>query len=181
MVGDQVPISTQQASILTNPNTPLINSVDYRNTGVILRVAPRVNVNGNVLLNIEQEISNVVNTGNTSVGPGGVNLTPTISQRKVKSQIAVASGQAVLLGGLIQEQQSRDREGIPILEEIPILGEAFARNARGTKRTELVIFIQPQIIRDSVDAHFVAEELRSKLRGTAGAKAPTGPLTTRLR
>jgi general secretion pathway protein D len=175
VVGDQVPISTQQASILTNPNTPLINTVDYRNTGVILRVAPRVNVNGNVLLNIEQEISNVVNTNNTAAGPNGVNLTPTISQRKIKSQIAVASGQSVLLGGLIQEQQNRDREGIPIVEEIPILGEAFARNDKGTKRTELVIFIQPQIIRDSVDAYKVAEELRTKLRGSAETSFPPGP------
>jgi general secretion pathway protein D len=175
VVGDQVPISTQQANILTNPNTPLINTVDYRNTGVILRVAPRVNVNGNVLLNIEQEISNVVNTGNTSAGPTGVNLTPTISQRKIKSQVAVASGQSVLLGGLIQEQQNRDREGIPIVEEIPILGEAFARNDKQTKRTELVIFIQPQIIRDSVDAYKVAEELRTKLKGSAETSFPPGP------
>jgi general secretion pathway protein D len=175
VVGDQVPISTQQATILTNPNTPLINTVDYRNTGVILRVAPRVNVNGNVLLNIEQEISNVVPTGNTSAGPQGVNLTPTISQRKVKSQIAVASGQSVLLGGLIQEQQNRDRAGIPIVEEIPVLGEAFARNDRATKRTELVIFIQPQIIRDSVDAYKVAEELRTKLKGSAETSVPPGP------
>jgi general secretion pathway protein D len=175
VVGDQVPISTQQATILTNPNTPLINTVDYRNTGVILRVAPRVNLNGNVLLNIEQEISNVVNTGNTAGGPGGVNLTPTISQRKVKSQVAVASGQSVLLGGLIQEQQNRDRQGIPIVEEIPVLGEAFARNDRGTRRTELVIFIQPQIIRDSVDAYKVAEELRTKLKGSAETSFPPGP------
>ena len=169
LVGDQVPVSTQSATVLTNPNTPIINTIDYRNTGVILRVAPRINVNGNVLLNIEQEISNIVDNGNAST------LTPTISQRKVKSSIAVASGQSVLLGGLISETQDRSRSGIPLVEEIPILGEAFSRNIRTTRRTELVIFIQPQIIRDSVDAYKVAEELRTKLRGSAETSFPPGP------
>jgi general secretion pathway protein D len=169
VVGDQVPVSTQSATILTNPNTPLINTIDYRNTGVILRVAPRINVNGNVLLNIEQEISNIADNINATT------LTPTISQRKVKSSVAVTSGQSVLLGGLISEIQDRSRQGIPLVEEIPILGEAFARNTRTTRRTELVIFIQPQIIRDSVDAYKVAEELRTKLKGSAETSFPPGP------
>jgi general secretion pathway protein D len=169
VVGDQVPVSTQSATILTNPNTPLINTIDYRNTGVILRVAPRINVNGNVLLNIEQEISNIADNINATT------LTPTISQRKVKSSVAVASGQSVLLGGLISEIQERNRQGIPLVEEIPILGEAFARNNRSTRRTELVIFIQPQIVRDSVDAYKVAEELRTKLKGSAETSFPPGP------
>jgi general secretion pathway protein D len=169
VVGDQVPVSTQSATILTNPNTPLINTIDYRNTGVILRVAPRINVNGNVLLNIEQEISNIADNINATTP------TPTISQRKVKSSVAVTSGQSVLLGGLISEIQDRSRQGIPLVEEIPILGEAFARNTRTTRRTELVIFIQPQIIRDSVDAYKVAEELRTKLKGSAETSFPPGP------
>jgi general secretion pathway protein D len=169
VVGDQVPVSTQSATILTNPNTPLINTIDYRNTGVILRVAPRINVNGNVLLNIEQEISNIADNINATT------LTPTISQRKVKSSVAVASGQSVLLGGLISEIQERNRQGIPLVEEIPVLGEAFARNNRTTRRTELVIFIQPQIVRDSVDAYKVAEELRTKLKGSAETSFPPGP------
>lgn len=166
-VGEQVPIATQSATIITNPNTPLVNTVDYRNTGVILRVLPRVNVNGNVILDIEQEISNVSQNANT--------LTPTVSQRKIKSSIAVASGQAVLLGGLIQERQERVRSGIPVLEEVPILGEAFSHNSRTTNRTELVIFIQPQIIRDGADAYMIAEELRTKLKGSAETAFPSGP------
>ena len=169
LVGDQIPITTQSATILTNPTTPLVNTVDYRNTGVILRVSPRINVNGNVILQIEQEISSVANNANANT------LTPTISQRKVKSTIAVASGQAVLLGGLISDNQQRGRSGIPILEEIPYLGDALAQNNRVTTRTELVIFIQPQIIRNSVDAYKVAEELRSKLKGSAELAFPPGP------
>jgi general secretion pathway protein D len=173
-VGDEVPVSTGSATVLTTNNT-VVNTIDYRNTGVILQVIPRINVNGNVVLDIQQEISNVSNTSTAST------LTPTVSQRKIKSTIAVASGQTVLLAGLIGEREDRDRPGIPELEKIPLIGDAFAHTATATTRTELIIFIRPQIIRDSVDAHFVAEELRSKLRGTSQALAPRDPHAPRIR
>jgi general secretion pathway protein D len=169
VVGDQVPITTQSATVITNPTTPLVNTIDYRSTGVILQVSPRINVNGNVILEVDQEISNVAANANAAT------LTPTLTQRKIKSTISVASGQSVLLGGLISETQQRSRSGIPVLEEIPFLGNLFSQNDRSTVRTELIVFIQPQIIRDSVDAYKVAEELRSKLRGSAEAAFPPGP------
>jgi general secretion pathway protein D len=174
-VGDDVPISTGSANVLSSSNT-IVNTIDYRNTGIILRVIPRINVNGNIRLDIEQEISNVAPTS------GANTLTPTVSQRKVKSSISIASGQTVLLAGLISERQERGSSGLPLLDQLPgLLGSAFSERTNGLVRTELIIFIRPQIIRDSVDAHFVAEELRSKLRGTAGAEAPSGPLTTKTR
>lgn len=160
-VGDEVPVSTGSATVLTTNNT-VVNSIDYRNTGIILRVVPRINANGNVRLEIEQEISNVTPDSTGS-------LTPTVSQRKVRSAIAVASGQTVLLAGLISERQSGTRSGVPVLDQIPGVGEAFSHNEKTITRTELIIFIRPQIIRDSVDAHFVAEELRTKLKGSIGA------------
>jgi general secretion pathway protein D len=160
-VGDVVPVSTGSATVLTTSNT-VVNTIDYRNTGVILHVSPRINANGNVRLEVEQEISNV--------SPQSSNpLTPTVSERRVKSSISVATGQTVLLAGLISEQQNGNRNGIPLLDEIQGLGDAFShQNKKGT-RTELIIFIRPQIIRDGLDAHNVAEELRSKLRGSVGA------------
>jgi general secretion pathway protein D len=157
-VGDSVPVSTGSATVLTTSNT-VVNTIDYRNTGIILRVSPRISVNGNVRLDIEQEISNVSAATATS-------LTPTVSERKVKSSISVATGQTVLLAGLISEQQNGTRTGLPGLDQIPILGDAFGFQDKSTARTELIIFIRPQIIRDGSDAHIVAEELRSKLRGT---------------
>jgi len=171
-VGDQVPVSTGNASVLnaaTATSNTIVNTISYLNTGVILQVLPRINANGNVTLDIQQEISNVANTSTSST------LTPTVSQRQIKSEVAVASGQTVLLGGLITETQSRTRNGIPVLEEIPILGDAFATNDKSTARTELIIFIEPQIIRNSVDAAKIAEELRAKLRGSAENAFPPGP------
>ena len=81
----------------------------------------------------------------------------------------MATGQTVLLAGLISEQQNGNRSGIPLLDQIPGIGDGFSYQDKTKTRTELIIFIRPQIIRDGTDAHFVAEELRSKLRGNIGA------------
>lgn len=165
-VGDEIPIQTGSATVLSGSNT-VANTTDYRSTGIILRVVPRVNVNGNVRLEIEQEISNpVTNSGGSS---GTNSLTPTISTRKVRSAVAVASGQTVLLAGLVSDTQNQTRNGIPGLDQLPMVGDLFAQTDKSIRRTELIIFIRPQIIRDGKDAHFVAEEVRTKLRGSVGS------------
>ena len=158
-VGDQVPVTTGSADVLTAGNT-VVSTVDYKDTGIIMHVQPRVNSNGNVLLDIDQEISSVPE--NTATAP---NLTPTISQRKVKSSISVQSGQMVLLAGLISETQSASRAGVPVLDQLPYIGAAFGTTGKSKVRTELIMLIRPQIIRNGADAAMVAEELRSKMRG----------------
>jgi general secretion pathway protein D len=173
VVGDQVPISTGSANVLnaaTATSNTVVNSVDYRPTGIIVRVSPRVNASGNVRLDIEQEISNVVTTSNNNGGASSQpNLTPTVSERKVKSSIVIATGQTVLLAGLVQEQAEKDRSGLPILDDIPGAGVLFSHSTMASKRTELIMFIRPQIIRDSVDAASIAEEIRTKMRGKFAA------------
>jgi general secretion pathway protein D len=171
-VGNDVPISTGSASVLnsaTATSNTIVNTISYRSTGIILRVMPHISVNGTVRLDIEQEISQVVNG---SASTATTNTTPTISERIVKSSLSIASGQTVLLAGLIQENKEVDRSGIPLLDQIPNLGDAFSHQNKTIARDELIIFIRPQIIRDSVDAHYVAEELRSKLQTTIGAMTP---------
>lgn len=162
-VGNEVPISTQQSQSTLDPNAPIINSIQFRDTGVILKVTPRVNSNGQVTMEIEQEISNVV----TSTGTTTETLTPTISQRRIASTIAVYSGQTVLLGGLISERRTRDKEGVPIIERVPIIGDLLGTTKKGAERTELIVFIRPEVIRDGEDASRITEELRSKLRAMA--------------
>jgi general secretion pathway protein D len=103
-----------------------------------------------------------------------------VSQRKVKSSISVATGQTVLLAGLIQDQKEVDRSGIPLLDQIANLGDAFSHQSKSSARTELIIFIRPQIIRDGVDAHYIAEEVRSRLRGAVGS-AGSGDSTQQKR
>jgi general secretion pathway protein D len=165
-VGDQVPVSTGSATVLS-ANNAVVNTIDYKNTGIILHVQPRVNSNGTVLLDIEQEISAVENTSAASAAASATsqNLTPTISTRRVKSELSVANGQTVLLAGLISETQNIAHTGIPVLDQIPVIGHAFSTDNKGINRTELILFIRPQIIRNGGDASVVAEELRSKMRG----------------
>ena len=173
-VGDEIPIQTGSATVLTGNNT-IANTTDYRSTGIILRVVPRINANGNVRLDIEQEISNPVgsSTSSSSSSTATNSLTPTVSTRKVRSSVAVASGQTVLLAGLISDTQNKNRAAIPGLDQIPVIGDfVFGQSEKSIKRTELIMFIRPQIIRDGADAHFVAEELRTKLRGSISAAGP---------
>ena len=155
-VGNEIPVSTGAATILTNPNTPVVNTIEMRNTGVILKVLPHVYANGQIQMEIEQEISNVVN-------PTQVTLTPTISQRRVHSTIAVTSGQTVLLGGLISDQDQSTKAGIPLLSDIEVIGNLFGTRSGQKVRTEIIMFIKPRLIRNSVDSRSVAEEFRSRL------------------
>ncbi len=163
VVGDQIPITTQTAITVQTPGAPIVNNIDYRNTGVILNVIPRINANGNVLLDIDQEISNVEDNANANT------LTPTVAQRVVKSSIAVASGQTVLLAGLISETQNNASNGVPGLDRVPGLGILFSQTNRSRERDELIVFIRPQIIRNGVDAQRIAQELRGKMHGTLGS------------
>jgi general secretion pathway protein D len=156
-VGDEIPITTSTATVLSNSSTPVVNTIEMRNTGVILKVLPHVNANGSIQLEIDQEISNVVN-------PDQQTLTPTISQRRVHSTVAVTSGQTVLLAGLISEREQHSRSGIPGLRDIGFLGGLFG-NTSGTKqRSEIIIFIKTQLVRNSIDAGAITEEFREKLQ-----------------
>ena len=169
-VGDQVPVTTRQVTASDNATAPTINSVEYRDTGVILRVLPRVAANGSINLEVEQEVSNVVNA-NSSAGNSDA-LTPTISQRRIRSAVTVMSGQTVVLGGLIGNRQEKNRSGLPFLGSLA----GALQNDRSSTNTEIIVFIRPQIVRDSADAQMVSEELRNKLqvfrRGVGGAGTP---------
>lgn len=157
-VGSEVPVITQQSTSLDSADARVINAVRFRDTGVILKVTPRVSTNGLVTMEVQQEISAVA----PSSIPGS--LTPTINQRQINSTIAVYSGQTVLLGGLISEEDSREKDSVPLINQIPLFGELIGQTANARTRTELIVFIRPQVIRDGHDASMAAQELASRLR-----------------
>src|SRR5216684_3635950 len=156
-VGDEIPITTSSAAVLSNTATPIVNTIQMRNTGVILKVLPHVHSNGSVQLEVDQEISNVVNADQQT-------LTPTIAQRRVHSTVSVISGQTVLLAGLISERSQQTRSGIPGLREIKFLGDVFGNTSNTKTRSEIIIFIKTRLIRNSVDAGAVTEEFRERLQ-----------------
>jgi general secretion pathway protein D len=167
-VGDEIPITTGSATVLSNSNTPIVNTIDMRNTGIILKVLPHVHANGTIQLEIEQEISNVVN-------PNQPTLTPTISERRIHSTVAVTSGQTVLLGGLISEQTQKTNSGLPGISQIQILSDLLNNNSTTKQRSEIIIFMRSQVIRNGVDARHVAEEFRDRLE----SMRRSGPLPMR--
>lgn len=156
-VGDQVPIITQQAVGTTTGDAPIVNSVAMKDTGVILKVTPRINNAGRVMLDIQQEVSNVKKTTTSGID------SPTIQQRKLQTRVLVNDGESLALGGLIQQNNSVDRGQVPILGDIPILGNAFKNKTDSIDRTELVIFIRPRVVRDFAEARAVTDEFRGKI------------------
>lgn len=158
LVGDKVPVVTRTARSVTNPDAPLVNDVEYIDTGVILGVVPRISQGGMVTMEVSQEVSNVSETRNSGT------LTPTISQRVILSNVSVRSGQTVVLGGLISDRSVSGSSGVPVLSRIPVLGGLFSQKTQGTGRTELIVFITPRIIRNPNEAQAVTEELMGRIR-----------------
>ncbi|MGN6738853.1 type II secretion system secretin GspD [Dyella sp.] len=167
-VGNRVPINT--TSILPNTGTTSTYSeAQYLDTGVILNVQPRVNPGGLVYLNIGQQVSQVDRTA------GLVNGNPTIAQRELATQVAVQSGQTVLLGGLIQQDEGNTDTGVPGLNRIPLLGRLFGTTSRTHNRTELIVLITPRVIASSDDARDITNEYQQKFESLAPLRAKAKP------
>jgi general secretion pathway protein D len=156
-VGDQVPIVTQSAQGTSASGAPIVNNVDLKDTGVILSVTPRVNDSGRVILDIAQEVSSVVKTTTSGID------SPTIRQRKIKTSVVVTDGEALALGGLIQEKETTGKSKVPVLGDVPLIGNAFRQKSNSVGRTELIIFIRPRVIRDMEEARRITREFRDEL------------------
>jgi len=153
-VGDQVPIVTQTAISVTDPNAPIVNQTEYRDTGVILEVVPHVRASGMVEIEVSQEVSQVARTTSSGID------SPTIQQRKLESRLLVPSGQSVALGGLISTSQTKTSNGIPLLMDIPLLGQLFRSDNTVVERTELIVLVTPRILLDGPAAVEATDELR---------------------
>ena len=145
-VGDDVPITTQSAQSVVGTGSPILNSVSYRTTGVILSVTPRIGGDRRITLDIEQEISNVAKTTSSTID------SPTIQERKVQTTMVVGDGGVVALGGLISSNRSTTDNGIPYLQSIPGAGNLFKTRSRSLDRTELIVLIKANIIPDNAAA-----------------------------
>jgi general secretion pathway protein D len=161
-VGDQVPVPVQQAISVQDTDAPLVSTIQFRDTGVILEVTPRVNNNGLVLLDIIQEVSDVSPTPASSLDA------PTILQRRIESSVVVRSNEPVALGGLIRDDTRSGRSGIPILSDIPVLGNLFKTTSNSKSRTELLVLITPRIVATDIDARLITDELRRRLSRLQG-------------
>jgi len=155
-VGDQVPVQTLST---TTAIGSVFNSVTYANTGVILKITPHISESGRLMLDLEQEVSNV------KVQPDGsqTSTTPTITQRRVKTQVVVNDSETLLLGGLVQDQMNRAINQIPGVGDIPLVGNAFKDKIDIVEKRELVIMITPHVMHSVDDGREITEEYKRKL------------------
>ncbi|MFO1173646.1 MAG: type II secretion system secretin GspD [Paracoccaceae bacterium] len=175
-IGDQVPVATQTATSTETANAPVLTRIDYRDTGVILRVKPRIGNGGRVILDINQEVSDVKPTKTSGID------SPTIRQRKLQTSVVLGDGQTLALGGLVQEGDNITRSQTPGLGNIPVLGNLFRSKKDGKARSELLIMIRPRVVNNQSDAKNVTNYWRSKLPGAnsilgSGLGPPSHTLT----
>ncbi|MNH53469.1 Type II secretion system protein D precursor [compost metagenome] len=156
-VGDQVPIITQTATGLNN-DSRVVNSVQYRDTGVVLSVTPRVSESGRMFIQVEQEVSEVSGTTSSDID------SPTIQQRRLSTRIQVDNGQLVVMGGLLRSSRSLGDTGVPYLSRIPALGALFRSREDTQRQTELVMFLRPTVIRARQDIDAVTGEMLGRLQ-----------------
>jgi general secretion pathway protein D len=162
-VGDNIPISQTTVNTATSDTT--LSSVEYLQTGVILNVVPRINPGGLVYMDIQQQVSDADDTVT-------VNGNPRISTRSVSTQVAAQSGQTVLLGGLIKQDNSESVSSVPYLGRVPGLGWLFGNRSRSRDRTELLVLITPRVINSSSQARQVTDDYRQQMQLLNGASAP---------
>lgn len=155
-VGDNIPIS--QTTVNTTNSDTTLSSVEYVQTGVILDVTPRINPGGLVYMDIQQQVSDAADTGTTTT------TNPRISTRSVSTQVAVQSGQTVLLGGLIKQDNSETVSAVPYLGRIPGLRWLFGNTTKSKDRTELIVLITPRVVTSSSQARQVTDDYRQQLQ-----------------
>jgi general secretion pathway protein D len=161
-VGNVVPYLSQTSQSTITTGAPVVSSINYQQTGVIMQVTPRVNSGGLVTLDVMQDVSDV----STAITTPGIN-SPTFDDRNVTSRVVVQDGQTIGLAGLITDTATIGNQGIPWLKDIPVLGLLAGNQNNTRQRTELLIMITPHVIHDQRDARALTDDLRDQLSNAA--------------
>ena len=168
-IGDEVPVATRSAVTVINPDAPIVNSIEFRHTGVLLSITPRVSEDGRILLEIDQEISDAKATTSSTID------SPTIQQRRIKTTVAVNDGGTIVLAGLMQDKATRTRQQVPLIGDIPLIGNAFKNKDDAITRTELLIAISPHVVKDNNQVGEIAAEFRDRLNFNTRPQRATPP------
>jgi general secretion pathway protein D len=157
-VGTRISVETG-SSTGTGTGGNIVTTRQYIDTGVLLNVTPRINAGGRVTLDVNQEVSSAGATSGSN---------PPINTRKAQTVVNVASGETMVLAGLIQNDRGSGSYGVPLLSKIPIIGGLFGTQTFRNNRTELVVLITPTVVSNGDEARAVTEELRKKLPALEG-------------
>ena len=168
-VGDKVPINT--TTVNTGIGTSSYSSVQYIDTGVILKVRPRVTRDGTVFLDIVQEVSSASNVPD-NCNPTERNCNPRISTKKLSTEAAVQSGDTIMLAGLITDTATDGSSGIPGLSRIPVVGALFGQKSRTSRRSEVIVLLTPSIVRNGQEARTLTDEYSQRFRAMEPLNQP---------
>jgi general secretion pathway protein D len=176
-VGEDVPILTSQISNANTTGTDgtggVLQTVQYRSVGIILKVRPVVHAGGRVDLELQQEVSGV------SSNNSGLGNSPVVSTRRIQTRLSARDGNTMLLGGLIREQRDGGHAGIPFFKDIPVAGSLFRTSGNDNfERTELVVLLTPYVIEDDFDSRAITNAFRSQFGWATtpdGGTLPLGP------
>lgn len=170
-VGTDVPILSSQITTPVGnaggaanpPSVASLQTVQYRQTGVMLKVKPVIHAGGRIEIDVTQEVSLVQAATSESGAQKQQNLTPPVLSRKIDTKVSVADGNTIVLGGLIQEDTSEGNAGIPFLKDIPYLGALFRTSmAKAVDRTELIVLLTPYVVEDDFDANAITDTFRDQ-------------------
>ena len=149
VVGQNVPFITGQFTNTGTATTSPFQTIERKDVGITLRIRPQIGENGTVRMVIFQESSSVADT--TAVGTGSAG--PTTNKRSIESTVVVDDGAILVLGGLIEDRFTNSRSQIPLLGDIPYVGALFRSENRTKKRTNLMVFLRPVVMRDADSAN----------------------------
>lgn len=147
LVGQEIPITTGE--VLGDANSNPFRTVQRQDIGIKLTVTPQINAGGGITLHLRQEVSAIAGTVTTN------NPELILNKRVVETTAVIGDGEIVVLAGLLQQDESISLERTPLLSDVPLLGELFKSRAREGKRTNLMIFLRPRIIRNDEEARAV--------------------------
>jgi general secretion pathway protein D len=147
----------------------VVSNAQYVATGITLTVTPRINPGGLVYMDISQDISRP-GARDPDISTSG---NPPINNKSVTSQVAVQSGQTVFLGGLISEQDSRGRTGVPYLSRLPLIGPLFGSKTKATFRSETLVLITPTVIENYADLRILSQTMEKEFSRVPPLKIST--------
>jgi len=153
-VGTQQPVKIGQT---TTSGGVISDNIQYKDTGVNLAVTPSVNAGNMVTMQLSQSVTDV---GQIDVATGQRSFL----QRQFASKVAVRSGEALVLGGLIRDNTTTGKSGLPGLQDIPLFGSLFGATSKSTNRTELVVVITPRVIRTEQDLREIGQDLKDRMK-----------------
>lgn len=156
-VGKEIPTATSSTANTTTDT--VTQNIEYKTVGIKLKIKPTINEEKTVVLDIEQEVSDVVADGRSV---GGLNY-PEFSTTQTKTSIVVPNEQGIIIGGIMEESTNVGSEGIPFLQSLPLIGNLFRYRTETLEKTELLIFIIPHVITSKVEGDRMTTDFLDKL------------------